>query len=544
MHMKLLVFGSALAIAVGIAVYLIYSRLIVQGSSVPLSKVANAQTIPAHLSDQAGVREAVSAGNAFACDLYQQLAGSEDGGNVFFSPYSIAGALTLVAEGARGETAEQLGRAMRYPANLRQKGPEARISPWDTERINTGMAEFNREISGTYRPVPVDIRITTEALRKKLAEANKRIQESDSRGNYQEGIDLAAKARADADELNRLLSQVDQYELRVANTLWAERTYPLNQNYVNKMKRLYGAAAVIAADFIHDPEGMRQKINHAIEEQTHGQIREMVAKGGINEATRLALVNAVYFKGEWEEIFRKEETRDHDFFLLNGTKRTVPMMHGTFESVGYAAFKGNGTPFDTPQEVADDDVGNEKKLYPDAMGFLVLELTYKGGEISMVILVPRSINGFTALNKKLTLESIEKWIGSLRKREVEVFLPKFTLKTSYDLKRPLQSLGIVRMFKDPRFSGGAELGALCAGDDPDHRLFITDALHNACLEVNEEGTVAAAVTFFGAAAAAAPDIVPFTPVFRADKPFLFLIRHKKTNAILFIGRMARPDEKQ
>ena len=536
MRIKLLVIGIALAIGIGFAVYLVID----QGLYVAGSKTT-APAIPAHLADQASVHDSISVSNAFACDLYHQLARMDNAGNIFFSPYSIAGALTLLAEGAQGETVDQLGRAMHYPANLRQKGPEARLSPWDSGHINAGLAEFNRELCGVYRPSPTDIRVKIEALRNKVADTNKRIQDLGSRGNYQESDDLAVKAQSDADELNRLLSLVDQYELQVANTVWAEQTYPLNQIYIDKMHQLYGSATIIPADFIHDPESMRHRINNKIEEQTHGQIKGMLAKGSINKMTRLALINAIYFKGEWQEIFQKEQTKNNVFHLLNGTKSTVSMMQNTFESVGYAAFNGNGTLFQTPKQVAYEGIRNEKMLYPDNKGFMALELTYKGGGISMIVLLPRSNSGFATLEKNLTLKNAEKWIGALQKREVEVYLPKFSLRTSYELKQPLKSLGITRVFKNPRYPGGAELGAFCASQDPNRRLFITDALHNAYLEVNEEGTEAAAVTIFAPEAAAAlPEMVPFTPVFRADKPFLFLIRHRKTNAILFMGRVVVP----
>jgi len=537
MRVKLTVIGSALAIAIGFVVFLVIDY----GVPKTQSKEAAGQAIPAHLADQASVRDAVSASNSFACDMYHQLEHTDEDENLFFSPYSIASALSLVAEGAQGETANQLGSAMHYPANLRRVGAEAHLFPWDTGRINAGMAEFSREISGLYHPLPTDIRLKIETLHKKLDETNKRIEELNSKGECRQCDSLAEKAQAYADELNLLLSQVDQYELHVANTVWAEQTYPLNQKYISRMSQLYGPSSINPADFKHDPEGMRHRMNSKIEEQTRGQIKNMLSQGRITASTRFALVNAIYFKGVWQEVFQKEETKNGDFHQLNGVKSTVPMMHTTFESVSYAAFNGNGTLFNTPQEVSYKDVDNEKKLYPDKQGFSVLELPYEGKEISMIIIVPRSIDGFASLNKKLTPNNIEKWIGSIKQRKVEVYLPKFTLKTNYELQQPLQRLGITRLFKDPRFSGGAELGALSASQNPNRRLYISEALHSACLEVNEEGTTAAAVTFLeGPVATDIPEMLPFIPVFRADQSFLFLIRHKKTNAIIFMGRVVKP----
>jgi serpin B len=538
MRLKLLVIFVALTIAIGLVFY-----LVVQGFPKTKSTVVPDQAVPLHLAGQASMRDAVIVNNAFACDLYHQLAEVDDARNIFLSPYSIASALTLVAEGAQGETAEQLGSAMHYPTKLRVKGPEAGLLPWDIGHVNAGMAELNRELSGAHVSLPVDIRIKIDALRNKLAETNLRIQDLYKREKYEEYSILAAKAQANADELNRLLSKVDQYQLEVANTVWIEQTYPLNQNYVNKINKLYGPGTIFSADFINYPESMRQKINLKIEEQTHGQIKEMLSKGSVSALARIAIVNAIYFKGKWQEVFQKENTKYNNFFLLNGTKSTVPIMQERFASVGYAAFNGNGTFFDTPYKIAYAGIWNEKKLYPDKNGFIAIELPYKGEEISMIVVVPRSIGGFNSLEKKLTVKNVEKWVGSLKKREVEVYLPKFTVKTSYELKKPLQHLGIVRAFKDPRFTGGAELGTLSYSEDPEHRLFVTEVFHKTCLEVNEEGTVAAAVTYIEEAAASVPETISFIPVFRADKPFLFLIRHKKTNATLFIGRMAEPNNR-
>jgi serine protease inhibitor len=203
----------------------------------------------------------------------------------------------------------------------------------------------------------------------------------------------------------------------------------------------------------------------------------------------------------------------------------------------YAAFRGDGTLFETPQRINRGE-NDSKKLYPDDRGFQMLELPYKGGEVSMVVLVPRSADHLGLLEQKLNSEKLQGWIGKMANREVHVFLPKFKLETSYSMADTLKGMGMVRAFVNPLDPKGAQFDGMSASSDPAQKLYISKVLHKAFVEVNEKGTEAAAATVvMMPAAEAAPVSVPFTPVFKADRPFLFLIRDVKTGSILFMGRM-------
>jgi serpin B len=435
------------------------------------------------------IREVVKANDDFAFALYARLTQANPAGNLFFSPYSMSSALVMVAEGARSETAEEMGKVLGYPDSARHKGEEARTLPWDMTRIHTGMAALNDHFDAGSRH--------------------------------------------------------DGYELRIANALWGEKTYAFKQSYFDALDKYYHTGGFFPADFKNDFESARQRINAWVEERTHHRIKDMISRNSLDaeaqKLLRLILTNAIYFKGEWSEVFPKEATKDDDFQLADGKKQRVPMMaYKDMKAARYAAFRGDGTYFDTPRQVALGDK-DTSIVYPDERGFQMLELSYKGGAMSMVLIVPRSANGLPALEKKLNSADVQTWIDKMTNREVHVFVPRFKLETMYDMEDALQGMGMVRAFVDPRQAKGAQFDGMSSSSDPAQKFYISKVLHKAFVEVNEKGTEAAAATAVSmAVGAAAPILMPFTPVFKADRPFVFLIRDVKTGSILFLGRMTNP----
>jgi serine protease inhibitor len=222
------------------------------------------------------------------------------------------------------------------------------------------------------------------------------------------------------------------------------------------------------------------------------------------------------------------------------------MMHESYKrDVRYAAFNADGSFFPTPSEVPAGRDPDPKTVYPGKNGFVMLELPYKGGDLSMVAIVPQDAGGLEELETKLSGDALQNWIGKLQRRAVHVYLPKFKLETEYPMKPTLVAMGMIRAFDNPGFPDGAQFEGMCASQDPEQRLFLAEVIHKAFVEVSEKGTEAAAATAILAPAAAdepEPATVPFTPTFRADKPFLFLIRDIKTGTVLFLGRMVRPPE--
>jgi serine protease inhibitor len=217
-------------------------------------------------------------------------------------------------------------------------------------------------------------------------------------------------------------------------------------------------------------------------------------------------------------------------------------MYGRPKEARYAAFNSDGSMFDTPNMVRDDGKDADSR-YPDTGGFLMAELPYKGEEVSMVLIAPQRHNGLPDLEKLLTAANVDRWTNQLKNREIRIYMPKFSFDTDYHLNETLKQLGITRAFNRPSSPKGADLGGMCASDDPLERLYVSDVFHKARIEVNEKGTEAAAVTIAVAAKeeeAPSVKMIPFIPVFTADRPFIFLIRDTKTGTILFLGRILEP----
>ena len=492
----------------------------------------------------------VKSNNGFARDLYGCLTAEHAGKNLFFSPYSVSSALAMVAEGARGETADQIGKVLRFPESAPHGGADAKLVPWDNAQVHTGMAALNDHFRAGSRGAPKAVREKIELLRKELQVANQSAAELGRASKWVEQVKAARKSQALAAELDKLQSQYGQYELRVANALWGEMTYPFKQSYLDTVHKYYRTGGLFPVDFRNDYEGTRKRINAWVEEQTDSRIKDLIPADALDEEAkklvRLVLTNAIYFKGEWAEVFAEGQTKEEDFSLADGGKvRVSTMRRGDMGSARYAAFEGDGTFFDTPVRVPFGRI-DEKTVYPDERGFAVLELPYKGGEMAMVVIVPRSAVGLEALEKKLSAESLDTWVGKLRQRGVHVYLPKFKLETKYDLGKTLQGMGIVRAFNDPRTADGAQFDGMSESQDPAQKLYVSKVLHKAFVEVSEKGTEAAAATavMMAPSERAQQRSVPFTPTFKADRPFLFLVRDRQSGSILFLGRVVNPNAKE
>lgn len=495
------------------------------------------------------VPAAVTGNNGFAVELYSQLAKQNPDGNLFFSSYSIYGALVMAAEGARGETLGQMAGTLHFPE---PSGNDASLEA-TTRQVHTSLAALNKRLTAANR-VPEALRRKVAELEGKLAAANKEVTRL-GRGSDFNAIEKAnGNARKIADELNRLLPQVDQYELRVANSLWGEKTYPFHPSYLAAIRKNDGEASIFAVDFLHRAEAARQQINNWVAAQTNNRIHDIVPPGGVDADMRLVLANAVYFKGAWSQPFDAAATANGKFTLSGGETVDTPLMHRDYLSGGqYGAFNEDGGFFDTPLMVPADDGdradGDEQAQpkapprYPSEGGFTALSLPYKGGALSMAFLVPQAADGLPHLESQLADGALADWLGQLRGRDVHVFIPKFKVETEYQLKEPLADLGMTRAFVPNLTGDGAQFDRMCETADPTHRLFISQVLHKAFVETSEKGTEAAAATvvlFPAAEARQQPKMVPFTPTFRADKSFIFLIRDQQSGAILFMGRMTNP----
>ena len=297
-------------------------------------------------------------------------------------------------------------------------------------------------------------------------------------------------------EIDNLNPDGVPYQLSVANALWlAERFEPL-QEYVETVTTYYDSE-VRTVDFISD-DGV-DKINAWVEEKTNEKIKDILKADSTDELTRLVITNAIYFKGNWVTQFDENDTQDDPFWITPNHEVAVPMMRQEPKIFNY-------TQTETMQ---------------------LLKMPYEGDRLSMLLLLPNEKNGLPELEESLSFENLKQWNEQLMPNEIRVFMPKFTLETEYDLKDPLSDMGIKAAF-DPN---AADFQGI-AGD-----LYIAFATHKAFVDVNEEGTEAAAATAIGVGTTS---VKPPIPVFKADHPFMFLIQDDSSGNILFIGRVLDP----
>ncbi|XP_045407529.1 leukocyte elastase inhibitor [Lemur catta] len=296
------------------------------------------------------------------------------------------------------------------------------------------------------------------------------------------------------------------YILKLANRLYGEKTYNFLPEFLASTQKTYGAE-LASVDFQHASEDARKTINQWVEGQTEGKIPELLAPGVVDNMTKLVLVNAIYFKGNWQEKFMKEATEDAPFRLNKKDTKTVKMMY-------------------------------QKKQFPygyiEDLRCRVLELPYQGKELSMLVLLPDDIGdestGLKKIEEQLTFEKLHEWTkpGNLGIIEVNVGLPRFKLEDSYILNSDLARLGVQDLFN----SSKADLSGISGARD----IFISKIIHKSFVEVNEEGTEAAAAT---AGVATFAMLMP-EENFVADHPFIFFVRHNPSSTILFLGRFSSP----
>ncbi|MHC5003376.1 MAG: serpin family protein [Planctomycetota bacterium] len=292
----------------------------------------------------------------------------------------------------------------------------------------------------------------------------------------------------------------DGWQLRIANRMWGRAGDAFRPEYLQLTREEY-AAELAAADFVGDAEGARGAINDWVGRQTAGRIPTLLAPGVLGPSTRLVIVNAVWFKGDWEEPFDVRFTRQEPFLRAGAPPVDVPLMALGGERFRYAE---------------DDDVQ-------------VLELPYEGRAWSMIVVLPRAADGLAAVEAALSAERLAGWIDGLRTTDVNVWLPRFELRTQIELSEALKALGMSSAF---------ELAAAdFTGIAPSGELFLGAVVHEAWVKVDETGTEAAAATAVAGVDSAAPQQ---PRDFRADHPFLALIRDGRTGTILFMGRVADP----
>ncbi|XP_021071440.1 serpin B6-like isoform X1 [Mus pahari] len=302
-----------------------------------------------------------------------------------------------------------------------------------------------------------------------------------------------------------LLSKVNktgtQYLLKTANRLFGEKTFDILASFKDSCHKFY-EAEMEEMDFKGATEQSRQHINTWVAKKTEDKIKELLSPGTIHSSTPLVLVNAIYFKGKWEKPFNKEDTREMPFKVSKNEEKPVQMM---FQKSTF------------------------KMTYVEEISTKILVLPYVSNELNMIIMLPDEHIELRMVEKEITYEKFIEWtrLDRMKGEKVEVFLPRFKLEETYDMKDVLCRLGMTDAFE----VGKADFSGISSKQG----LFLSDVIHKSFVEVNEEGTEAAAATTIVLKGSSR-----FTPCFCADRPFLFFIQHNKTNGILFLGRFSSP----
>lgn len=387
--------------------------------------------------------------------------------------------------------------------------PDDRPPPaWsaDMQTVADGANKFAFDFYGQLKGEPGNLFVSPYSLHAALA-----MTADGANGKTRDEMVSVLKLPADrtqslaAGDLGRFYTGKGKpYELATANALWGQTGYPWRPDWLGRQKDRFGAG-LTNLDFKADPEACRQTINKWVEQQTKDRIKDLVPKEGIDPVTRMVLTNAIYFKGQWQDEFDKRATRDGPFRLADGSTKPMPLMNRT---AGYR--------------------------YAEADGVQLLELPYKGGELSMVVVLPEKPDGLPAVEAKQSTDTLAGWLKGLTNQQVAVALPRFKLDVRAKPVPALQTLGMKLAFDQVR----ADFSGMTSGGPG---LYVSDVFHKAFVDVNEEGTEAAAASaVVMKERSAAPIDRPKPKVFRADHPFLFLIRDVKHGTVLFVGRLTNP----
>lgn len=429
-------FAPSLALAVAVCFSFACSRDAsppTEAKKDPTSNTTSSAT-PATNSSNASPRQVdaatATAANEFGFALYRELRARP--GSLTISPTSIASALAMTCGGARGETATELAKVMRFDCA-------------GTAGMTRGAA-----IAGALEATP--------------------------------GVKLA-----------------------IANRLFGEKTYAFKTSFLDATRSAYGAP-LETMSFKTDADGSRKRINGWVAEKTNDRIKDLLPPNSIDAQSRLVLVNAIHFLGDWASQFDKAFTTPRPFTLSTGVQVQVPTMNKV-------------------HELPHADLDDAKAL----------ELPYAGGAMSMLFIVPNDPSGLAKIEAAADAAWLRNVVSKLHEEKVQALVPTFTLEPPEPLalREPLKKLGMTTLFTET-----ADLGDIAEPKDPRDRLRVSEVFHKTYVRVDEKGTEAAAATAVVAKGGGGAPRPP--PTVAIDKSFLFAIRHRATGALLFWGRVEDP----
>ncbi len=404
----------------------------------------------------------------------------------------LAAALLAAGCGAADPEAE--------PELLGADVPRAPAEPIDTRSLSEGLNRFGLDFHRLLADRAPDENVVFSPLSIGIAFG---MADAGARGETAAQIEGVFHLPASGAELHAAFNALDQAladagksTLRVANRMYPATGYELVPQFVRTLAASYGAP-LERLDFAADTEAARGRINGWVAERTEKRIPELMPSGSITPNTVLVLVNALYLEAKWSQPFGKYPTETAPFTRLDGSRVDVPLMRNA-------------------------ELGTR---YVDAEGYQAVELPYGDGELSMLVVVPKE-DGFADFENRFDAERLAALDAAMSDGIVDLFLPRWSASFDVDLVETLPELGLELPFRGGDFTG-ISLG----------NPFIGAGVHAADIEVDERGTVAAAATGLAFAESG-----PRTPdaVIRADRPFLYLIRHAETGAVLFLGRVVDP----
>uniref|UniRef100_A0A8D2CP49 Serpin B10 n=1 Tax=Sciurus vulgaris TaxID=55149 RepID=A0A8D2CP49_SCIVU len=362
-------------------------------------------------------------------------------------------------------------------------------------------------ISTSLAMVYLGTRGSTEAQMAQVLQLNrdqdiKSCPESEKKRKMEFASSKTEETYSDFRTLAAEIKSGHSYILKTANRIYRHNAYPFLDKYLEAMK-MYFDAEPQSVNFVGASDQARKEINSWVESRTEGKILNLLPDDSVDSMTRMVLVNALYFKGIWEHQFQEQNTTEKPFRINKTASKPVQMM----------SMKEKFQIFQIEN--------------PQATG---LQLYYKGRDLSLIVLLPDDDSGLKQLEKVVTYEKLKEWTSEdmMELYEVQLHLPKFKLEETYDLKSTLSRMGMTDAFSQSK--------ADFSGMSLERNLFLSNVFHKAFVEINEQGSEAAAGT---GSEVGFRIKLPYIE-FNADHPFLFYIRHNKTNSILFYGRFCSP----
>ena len=284
-----------------------------------------------------------------------------------------------------------------------------------------------------------------------------------------------------------------------ANSLWIQEGLEIEHDFLDVNKTYYEASLNLM-DFIKNAEKSRITINDWVSKKTHNKINDLLGPSSIDNATRLVLVNALYFKGSWKKQFKKDHNTKENFQVGKRDYIETEFMNTSINTWYF------------------------QDKYAE-----IVDIPYSNDDYSLMVIVPKCYRKFKKLEKKLNFEYYNNFIAKKEKKQVKLSIPKFNIKSDYDLGETLIKMGL----KDA-FTSNADF----SGITKQEKLYISEAIHKATIEINEEGTEAAAAT---AVVMRKTSVLLDNIELKIDKPFIYILRNNKTNCIYFMGKIVNPN---